>query len=61
MKIAELLKLLKQNGVVFVEHGKKHDLYFSPITKKAFPVPRHADQDVGKELLSAILKQAGLK
>lgn len=61
MKISELLKILKQNGICFVEHGKRHDLYYSAITKKAFPVPRHADTEISKGLLNAILKQAGLK
>jgi len=60
MKTAELLKLFKQHKIVFVEHGKKHDLYYSPITEKKFPVPRHKTElKIGT--LNAILKDAGLK
>lgn len=60
MKISELLKIFKQNGITLVEHGKKHDLYYSPITEKTFPVPRHSGMDIGKGLLDAIMKQAGI-
>jgi hypothetical protein len=28
-------------GVVFVRHGKKHDVYRQPITKIETTVPRH--------------------
>ena len=30
-------------GVVFVRHGKKHDVYKQPVTKIETTVPRHAD------------------
>ena len=60
MTISELLKLFKQNGIVFVEHGKKHDKYYSPITGNTFPISRDKKQDVGIDLLNKIKKQAGL-
>ena len=41
MKRQELLSLLKQMGVVFVRHGKKHDVYLQPATKVETTVPRH--------------------
>ena len=40
MKTSELLKLFRQHNITLVEHGKRHDLYYSPITGKKFPVPR---------------------
>ena len=60
MKLSELLKLLRKNGVSFVQHGKRHDLYYSPITGKTFPVPRHA-KEVAVGTVKSILKDAGLE
>lgn len=60
MKTTELLKLLKKHGVQLVEHGKRHDLYISPITGKVFPVPRHK-AEIATGTLNSILKDAGLK
>jgi len=41
MKRSELLKILKKNGCKLIGHGGNHDLYYSPITGKQFPVWRH--------------------
>ena len=32
MKITELERKLRKQGCYFVKHGKRHDLWFSPIT-----------------------------
>lgn len=60
MKTSELLKLLKQKGVILYRRGKKHDLYYSPISHKIFPIPRHKTE-VADGTLQSILKDAGLK
>ena len=60
MQTIELLKLFSKNGVVFVKHGKRHDIYYSPITKKAFPVPRHA-KEIATGTLKSIMRDAGLE
>ncbi|WP_027399788.1 type II toxin-antitoxin system HicA family toxin [Anaerovorax odorimutans] len=60
MKTQELLKLLKKNGIKFKEHGARHDMYYSPITGKSFPVPRHK-AEIPNGTLNSILKDAGLK
>lgn len=60
MKLSELLKLLSKNGVKLVQHGKRHDIYFSPITGKSFPVPRHA-KEIAVGTLKSILKDAGIE
>lgn len=60
MKLSELLKLLNKNGVKLVQHGKRHDIYFSPITGKSFPVPRHA-KEIADGTLKSILKDAGIE
>jgi len=60
MKTQELLKLLKKHKIRFVEHGTRHDVYYSPITGIEFQVPRHkAEIPVGT--LNSILQDAGLK
>ena len=41
MKRTKLLQILNQMGVVFVRHGKKHDVYEQPVTKIETAIPRH--------------------
>lgn len=60
MKLSELLKLLTQNNIKLKRHGKEHDMYYSPITDKSFPVPRHK-KEIAEGTLNKILKDAGLK
>ena len=60
MKLSELLKIFKKNKITLVEHGKRHDIYYSPITGKQFPVPRHA-KEVAVGTLKSIKKDAGLE
>lgn len=60
MRTGELLKLLKQNGIILKRNGKKHDIYYSPITNKFFPVPRHKTE-IAEGTLKSILTDAGLK
>ena len=60
MKQSELLKFFAKNKIVIVQHGKRHDLYYSPITGKTVPVPRHA-KEIATGTLKNILKDAGLE
>lgn len=60
MKRGELLKLLKKYGICFVSHGGSHDMYFSPITKKYFMIPRHA-KEIATGTARKILKDAGIR
>jgi predicted RNA binding protein YcfA (HicA-like mRNA interferase family) len=41
MKRTRLLQILNQMGVVFVRHGKKHDVYKQPATNIETTIPRH--------------------
>lgn len=61
MKYSELKKLLKKNGCYFVEHGKEHDKWYSPITGKYIRLLRHDSKEAAKGTLDSILKDAGLK
>lgn len=60
MKLSELLKILNKNGVVLREHGKRHDIYYSPITGNTFAIPRHA-KEIPTGTLKSIKKAAGLE
>lgn len=61
MKVSEVVRFLKKNGIQLAEHGKRHDRYYSPITGKTFSVSRHMKEEMPKGTLHAILKEAGLK
>lgn len=60
MKTQELTKLLKKNGCYIKRNGKKHDILFSEITKREFPVPRHK-AEIPPGTLNSITKDAGIK
>ncbi len=61
MKISEMKKLLKKNGCFYVRELNGHEDWYSPITKKHFPIPRHNSQELGTGIENAIKKQAGIK
>lgn len=60
MKLSELLKLFSKNDIKCLQHGKRHDIYYSPITGKKFPVPRHS-KEIADGTLKSIKKDAGLE
>lgn len=60
MKQSELLKLFSKNNIKLLQHGKRHDIYYSPITGKKIPVPRHA-KEIAEGTLKSIKKDAGLE
>lgn len=60
MKQGELMRIFRQHGITLVQHGKRHDLYYSPITGRQFPVPRHA-KEIAVGTLRSILRDAGLE
>ena len=60
MKLSELIKLLKDKGVEFLSHGKKHDRYINRATGTIIIVPRHA-KEIPKGTAEKILKDAGIK
>ncbi|MBI4536247.1 MAG: type II toxin-antitoxin system HicA family toxin [Ignavibacteriae bacterium] len=57
MKTAEFLKELRAEGCYFKRHGKKHDIWVNPKTKKSAPVPRHTE--IKNSLCELIRKQMG--
>ena len=61
MKVSEMVKRLKKAGCYITDHGKKHDEWFSPITRKVFRLPRHPSQELATGTAENIMKDAGLK
>jgi predicted RNA binding protein YcfA (HicA-like mRNA interferase family) len=61
MKYSELKKLLRSKGCYFYRDGTNHEIWYSPITNKKFPVARHNSQEVKLPTLNDILKQSGIR
>jgi predicted RNA binding protein YcfA (HicA-like mRNA interferase family) len=54
----ELIRLLRDAGCVLVRSGKgSHQIWYSPITERHFPVPVGIKS---RHTANAILKQAGI-
>jgi predicted RNA binding protein YcfA (HicA-like mRNA interferase family) len=54
----ELIRLLEDAGCVFVRAGKgSHQIWYSPISKRNFPVPVGI---VSRHTANGVLKDAGL-
>ncbi|MCA1758330.1 MAG: type II toxin-antitoxin system HicA family toxin [Bacteroidales bacterium] len=43
MKRTKLIKHLSKNGCVLYREGKKHSIFYNPLTGKISAVPRHPD------------------
>lgn len=61
MKYSELYRELRENGCCVHHEGKRHTMWYSPITGETFPVGRHKDEDVPIGTLNSIRTAAGLK
>jgi len=61
MKYSELKRLLKKSGCYFVRQGGNHEMWYSPITKKQFPVCRHDSEEVYVKTLASIIRQSGVE
>ncbi|MDR1553323.1 MAG: type II toxin-antitoxin system HicA family toxin [Prevotellaceae bacterium] len=60
MKTNEAIKKLRKKGCYFLEHGKEHDCWFSPITNKRFRIPRHGTQELASGTKKALKNYQGL-
>ena len=56
MKFNQLTRRLNKAGCFVVRNGGAHDIWYSPITGKLSPVPRHGTQEVPKGLLRKLEK-----
>jgi predicted RNA binding protein YcfA (HicA-like mRNA interferase family) len=60
MKTSEATRKLAKAGCYFVEHGKEHDCWYSPITEKRFRLPRHGSQELATGTKKSIEKLSGV-
>ncbi|MCD7844379.1 MAG: type II toxin-antitoxin system HicA family toxin [Oscillospiraceae bacterium] len=61
MKYSELEKMLREINCEIVREGKRHTIWYSPLTGKKFPVGRHKQEEVAEGTLKSIKRDAGLK
>ncbi|MCM0717371.1 type II toxin-antitoxin system HicA family toxin [Parabacteroides sp. W1-Q-101] len=60
MKVSEVVRLLKAAGCTIYRRGGNHDIWFSPLTGKTFPVSRHKTEDLKPKTLESIKSKAGI-
>lgn len=56
MKTSDMLKELRKAGCFLLRHGKRHDIWHSPLTGNDCPVPRHGAKEVPLGTLKTIRK-----
>lgn len=61
MKYAELERKLAKAGCKYIRDGKKHPIWYSPITDKEFQTSHHKSEEVKKGTLMSILRDSGVK
>jgi predicted RNA binding protein YcfA (HicA-like mRNA interferase family) len=59
MKTSEMIKLLKKAGCKKIRDGGDHEIWYSPITNKQFPVWRHG-KEIPTGTAEKIKKEAGV-
>jgi len=60
MKYSELERKLKKAGCYYVRDGKKHPIWYSPLTRKEFQTSQHKNEEVKSGTLQSILRDSGL-
>ncbi|MBR0110476.1 MAG: type II toxin-antitoxin system HicA family toxin [Bacteroidales bacterium] len=61
MKYSELRRLLYRQGCIVIRQGSNHEIWYSPITGRRFPVGRHDAEEVYIGTLKDIIKQSGIQ
>lgn len=61
LRYSELKKELQKQGCRLHHEGGNHEIWYSPITGKLFPVIRHNTEEVKAGTLKSIKQAAGLK
>jgi mRNA interferase HicA len=61
VKYAELERKVKKAGCYWVRNGKKHPIWYSPITGKEFDTSHHKSEEVKFGTLKSILRDSGVK
>jgi len=59
MKVSELIRYIKKQGVKYQSHGKRHDIYINPKTGGRSEIPRHPAKELSTGTADGILKTWG--
>ncbi|WP_059370778.1 type II toxin-antitoxin system HicA family toxin [Treponema endosymbiont of Eucomonympha sp.] len=59
MKYSELERKLQREGCYFKSGGRRHAVWFSPITGKRFLMSNHKSEEVAAGTLGEIIKYSG--
>jgi predicted RNA binding protein YcfA (HicA-like mRNA interferase family) len=60
MKYSEIERKVKKAGCYYVRDGKKHPIWYSPITGKEFDMSHHKSEEVKFGTLKSISKDSGV-
>lgn len=61
MKYAEIERKLKKAGCYWIKDGKKHPIWYSPITGKEFQTSHHKSEEAKYGTQQQISKDSGVK
>ncbi len=61
MKGSEMVKQMLKIGCRKVREGSNHEIWYSPVTNREFPFPRHYNQELGTGIENKLRKDSGLK
>jgi len=60
MKYSEVERKLKKEGCYFIRDGKKHPIWFSPLSGKEFQLSKHRSEEVKIGTLKSISRDSGV-
>ena len=61
MRYSELERKLKKAGCFCVRDGKRHPIWYSPITGKVFQLSHHKNEEVKFGTLQSIVRDSGIE
>ena len=61
MKYSEAERKLKKAGCYYVKDGKRHPIWFSPITGMEFDMSHHGSEEIKNGTRKSISKLSGVK
>lgn len=60
MSAKEVMRKLRRGGFSFIHTKGSHQIFHNMNTNRSTSVPLHGGNDIGRNLLSKIIKQTGL-
>lgn len=61
MTWAEVIRMLKKQGIRLKDHDKKHDLYWNPKTEAEAEIPRHPSKEAPNGTVKSIFRKLGIQ